>query len=60
MYVCAVQCAQEYNDGDVDNNDNNDYDDGHLCVLQNRKVHKESRFHIPRSFPLQHWRKAKL
>ena len=55
MYVCAVQCAQEYNDDDVDNNDNNEDDDGHLCVLQNRKVHKESRFHIPRSFPLPHW-----
>ena len=44
-------------DHDDDNDDDHD-DDNNLCVQQNRRARKESRFHIPRSFPLPHWRKT--
>ena len=44
-------------DHDDDNDDDHD-DDKNLCVQQNRRARKESRFHIPRSFPLPRWRKT--
>ena len=52
-----IKHDDDNDDDDHDHDDDDDDDDNNLCVQQNRRAHKESRFHIPRSFPSQRWRK---